>query len=880
MKKLLFILTLLFTLSISAFMIDADVNTHASTLVIHYYRYDETYTNWNAYLWNEKGASDLDAGAHDFTQTDDWGAYVEVALDDTNNLDDATTVGIIIRQGDWGGAREFSYDRFIDLTSAEVIDDKIHAYLVEKDENIGTSSLDLINHTPDKRNRILLASFDDSLNIDLELTATPNSYKVYESGELKVSDTASSTSFKVAMSNVDISKSYEVEVTFDDVVRTMSVSKTNIYDTDAFIDTYTYTGELGAIYEKNKTTFRLWAPLSESVEVNIYERNHAHYDNDGTTHEVVDPYAYSTGVNGERGMIVDFDATNPVNWIENYRPNTILNMTDYTVYELHVRDLTTHETWEGNEDYRGTFLGLSESGTTYTEDGITVTTGLDHIDELGVNAVQLLPIFDFGVVDETRLDEESYDAFNWGYMPLHFNTLEGSYSTNPYDGNTRITEFKTAVQAFHDRDIRVIMDVVYNHTGLSGDSNFNQILPGYYHRLNEDGSFSNGSGTGNETASERPMMQKFMVDSTVFLATEYNLSGFRFDLMELHDVDTMNKIREALDEIDPTIVLYGEPWMGGDSPLDLDIRAGKDNIEDLNTVGAFSDDMRNGIKGSVFNASEGGWIQGNDGTDMAAFKNMVQYGITGGLDWEGISVDAWHLDPEKTVNYVTAHDNHTLYDKFKLSGVSRTQIPYLQQEANAIILTSQGIPFLHAGVEFLRTKGNDENSYESGDEVNQLDWSRKIEYIDTFEYYKGMIKLREIYENFRYAEVEEIEENLSFIETDDYTIAYKITGERTNVIVVHVGNHPDGFSSIDLGDETYEVLSDHYVVNLDGIETVSDTINVPSFTTMVLTTQILDEPLDISSNEPSNNVLLFVGIGVSVIAITGIVSFIIIKKRR
>lgn len=923
MKKIIFILLTIFTISISAVTIHAEVN--ASTLVIHYYRYDEDYTDWNAYLWNEKGASDVAAGEHYFSETDAWGSYVEVALDASNNLDDATTVGIIIKQGAWGGAREFSYDRFIDLESAEVIDDKIHAYLVEKDENIGISNDDLTNHIPDKRNRILQASFDESLNVDVLLTNTATNYKVYESGNIIANDTPQSTSFTVSLTGVDIAKSYSIEVTFSDVVRTMSISKESIYDTDAFIDAFTYTGELGAIYSEDETTFRLWAPLSESVSVNIYDRNHANYDNDGTyiatadtptqtvslekiengaweatlsgdlaskyytfdvtndgtTYEVVDPYAYSTGVNGQRGMIVNFDETDPINWIEDYRPNTILNMTDYTVYELHVRDLTTHETWTGNEDYRATFLGLSESGTTYTEDGMTVSTGLDHIEELGVNAVQLLPIFDFGVVDETRLDEASYDAFNWGYMPLHFNTLEGSYSTNPYDGNTRITEFKTAVQAFHDRDIRVIMDVVYNHTGLSGDSNFNQILPGYYHRLNSDGSFSNGSGTGNETASERPMMRKFMVDSTVFLATEYNLSGFRFDLMELHDVETMNQIRAALDEIDPTIVLYGEPWMGGDSPLSLDQRAGKDNLVDLDTVGAFSDVTRDGIKGSVFNESEGGWLQSNEGTDMSSFKNMVQYGITGGLDFEGVDVDAWHLDPEKIVNYVSAHDNHTLYDKLKLSGVSRSQIPYLQQEANAIVLTSQGIPFLHAGVEFLRTKGNDHNSYESGDEVNQLDWSRKIEYYETFEYYKNMINLRSIYENFRYAEAADIMDNLSFFETDDYTIAYLIKGERADVVVIHVSDHPDGFSSVDLGDTTYEVLSDHYVVNLEGIESVSNEIYVPSYTTTVLTTNILTKPIDIPDPEgESNNVLLFVSIGVGVIAITGIVSFVLIKKRK
>jgi pullulanase len=925
MKKYIFIVLLLLTTAFSTIIVKA--NDIADTLIIHYYRYDGDYTNWNAYLWNEKGASDVAAGEHFFENTDAWGAYVSVDLSEANNLDDATTVGIIIKLGtDWN-VREFSYDRFINLETAEVNGSKeIHAYLVQDDENIGTSQDDLDNFTPDKRNRVLTAAFDESLDIDVTLTSTALEYTVYESGNVMANATPSGTSFNVPMTGVDITKTYTIEVEFSDVTRTIFVSKENIYDTDSFIDAYTYNGELGAIYSETSTTFRLWAPLSEAVAVNIYEQNHSNYDNDGNyietpdtairtesmtqiengawevvlngdfsskyytfdvtndgvTNEVVDPYAYSTGVNGQRGMVVDFDATDPINWVEDYRPNTILNMTDYTVYELHVRDLTTHETWEGNDDYRGTFLGLSEKETTYTEGDTTVTTGLDHIVELGVNAVQLLPIFDFGVVDETRLDDPTYDAFNWGYMPLHFNTLEGSYSTNPYNGNTRITEFKTAVQAFHDEDIRVIMDVVYNHTGLSGDSNFNLILPGYYHRMTSTGGFSNGSGTGNETASERSMMRKFMVDSVTFLATEYNLSGFRFDLMALHDVDTMNAIRAAVNEIDPTIVLYGEPWNGGTTPLSDSDAAGKSNIVNLDDVGAFSDTTRNGIKGSVFNANEGGWLQSQDTTDMSAFKDMVNYGITGGLDWDGVNVDAWHQDPEKIVNYVTAHDNHTLYDKLKLSGVSRSTIPYVQQEANAIVLTSQGIPFLHAGVEFLRTKNNDENSYESGDEVNQLDWSRKIDYLDTFNYYKGMIALRNIYENFRMSEADDIYANLTFYDTDDYTIAYKITGERADVIVIHVAEHPDGFSGLTLDDETYYVLSNHYAVDLTGNETVTGEVYVPSYTTTVLTNTLLERPLDIPNPNPENDIPigLFIGISAGVLVIAGAVSFIILRKRK
>lgn len=922
MKKLIFAILLLLTATTTMVVVNAD--TVATKLIVHYFRYEGDYTGWDAWIWDEKGATDEDTLDILFDQTDAWGAYFELDLDATTGYDNATQVGIILRKGSWD-IREFSYDRYIDLTTADVnAQGEIHAYLVQGDEQIGTTDADLLNNIPDKRNRILYAGFNDNLDVTVSLTTPATSYVVNESGNQVISSSSANKDFTISMSGVDIAKTYTITAVFADVTRTITISKEKVYDTDAFQNAYTYTGELGVIYSKQSTTFRLWAPLSDNVAVNIYEYNNAHYDNDGTyratadlplsttnltqiengaweitlngdfagkyytfdvtndgaTNEVVDPYAYSTGVNGERGMIVDFDATDPINWVENYRPNTILNMTDYTVYELHVRDLTTHSSWDGNDAYRGKFLGLSESGTTYTEGDVTVTTGLDHIDELGVNAVQLLPIFDFGYVDETRVDDPNYDAFNWGYMPINFNTLEGSYSTNPYDGYSRITEFKTAVQAFHDDDIRVIMDVVYNHTGLSGDSNFNLILPGYYHRMNSDGSFSNGSGTGNETASERPMMRKLMVDSTTFLATEYNLSGFRFDLMALHDVQTMDAIRAAMNEIDPTIVLYGEPWTGGTSPLASNLAAGRDNIQNLDGVGTFSDTTRNGIKGSVFQAAEGGWIQAQSTTDISYLKSEVEYGISGGTSWS--QGTAWHLDPNKIVNYVSAHDNHTLYDKLKLSGISRTQIPYLQQQANAIVLTSQGIPFLHAGVEIMRTKQNDDNSYQSGDAINQLDWSRKIDYLNVFNYYKGMIELRSIYENFRMGSADEIAANLTFYQTDDYTIAFKITGQRATVIVISVSYAPEGFSSVELGDtQTYHVLSTHDNVDLTGFDKItSGTAYVPSNTTMVLTNTVLTEPININPEpEQSNNIWLFIGIGAVAVAAAAVVSVIILKKK-
>ncbi|PKK87282.1 MAG: hypothetical protein CVV63_01550, partial [Tenericutes bacterium HGW-Tenericutes-8] len=432
------------------------------------------------------------------------------------------------------------------------------------------------------------------------------------------------------------------------------------------------------------------------------------------------------------------------------------------------------------------------------------------------------------------------NTFNWGYMPYHFNTLEGSYATTPFDGAKRITEFKEAVMALHNNDMRVIMDVVYNHTGDSEGSNFHKIIPGYYHRMNATGGFSNGSGTGNETASERPMMRKFMVDSVKFWAEEYNLSGFRFDLMALHDYETMNDIKDMLKEIDPTIVVYGEPWNGGSTPLSSTIAADKGNIKNMPEVGAFNDVTRDAVKGSVFISNEGGWVQGNT-SDYNV--QAIKYGIMGGIDQGLPQIGEWHLEPIRTINYVSAHDNNTLYDKLRLTGVKASDAELLQIQANAIILTSQGIPFLHAGAEFMRSKplpagGYDHNSYESPDTVNQLRYDRKLTYVEVFEYYKDLIQIRKDYQNFRLETSADITSKVSFLATDqgNKSIAYKIAGDASNpeMVVIHSGKIA-GLTMVTLPEgKTFKVLTTLQNSNPNGIETVSGVTFVPGSTSMIL----------------------------------------------
>lgn len=897
MKKI--IALLIITLSLFGMGITSIASQTPDTLRIHYFRYDDNYTNFNMWIWQHEPDA-MGGIQHDFDQTQigDFGVYHDINL--TEDYLDATTLGIIIKRGGWDGYREIGGDRFIHLEGIEVINGVAHAYFVEQDINIGKSNADLANNIPDYRAKILILAFDKQQRIVANLTDIPElGYEVFENDTLIMSGDAESKNLLITLPNVDISKTYSLKVIFDSthyIERIVSLQ--NLFDTAAFEDLYTYTGELGVSFEDEFTIFRIWAPLSQSITLNLYNQGHPNYNdsgelsdellpfrvedfyqiengaweikltgdfnfkyytfsvnNNGIVHEVVDPYAYSTGVNGIRGMIVDFSQTNPEGWTYGTRPNTITNLTDYIIYELHIRDLTSHESWNGYESYRGKFMGFTETGTTYTDDnGLTVSTGIDHISELGINAVHLLPIGDFGHVDEIEvaLNPNYANVFNWGYMPYNFNTLEGSYSTNPFDGRVRIYEFKKLVMALHEKDIRVIMDVVYNHTGPSSTSNFHQIVPGYYHRLTEDGGFWNGSGTGNETASERSMMRKFMIDSVKFWTEEFNMSGFRFDLMALHDVQTMNEIQSLVSAIDPTIIIYGEPWTGATSPLDESIRADKENMADMNLVGAFNDVTRNAIKGSVFQITEQGWLQGNSNDYNV---EGIKYGIMGGIDSGLGQIDEWHLNPNQTINYVTSHDNSSLHDKLRLTGVKSGNIQDLQIQANAIILTAQGIPFLHAGVEFMRSKpavdgGFDHNSYESPDSVNQLRWDRKAQFNNVFEYYKTLIEIRKTYSHFRIDNADEILSRVTFLETNagNEAVAFQIDG-RTNepdIIVIHSGHPSGGLTSVTLeSGKSYKLLTFTEASDINGLEIVSGTMFVPANTTAILV-EVIDAHITIN----------------------------------
>ncbi|MCK4551669.1 MAG: type I pullulanase, partial [Tenericutes bacterium] len=844
-KVLLLVMTIL-----SSFLVINMVKAEETvdSIYIHYYRYSGDYGDWNAWVWQNLPTSE-EGESFTFSTDETAAEYnyggVVTEIDVSENFPDVERIGLIIRKGDWQ-EKDGDADRYIDIPET-TSNGEFHIYFVEGDSRVGTSINDVDG--PDRLPKFKSAYFT-SMNV-IAFSATESI--VAANIQLKIDDVVDdSITVEVdenggtvtLLNELDFSKSYVIEATFssDSTINDYTVTYDGIYDSEAFETAYAYNGELGAIVDSDETVFRVWAPISESVDLNIYstgtpliyggsdtpvktvamtkgikgtfsytesENLHGSYytysvTNGSATNEVVDPYAKGVGINGLRGLVVDFSQTNPEGFAYNDRPANIDSYTDAIIYELHVRDLTTDSTWDGSDENRGKYLGLIESGTTYED----VKTGFDHIVDLGVTHVQLLPFFDYGVVDESKLDDDEYNSFNWGYMPLNFNALEGTYSSDPYDGLERISEMKQVITAYGEAGIRINMDVVYNHHGLTANSNFELLVPGYYFRKTSSGAFSNGSGTGNETASERAMMSKFIIDSTVFWASEYNISGFRFDLMGLHDTETMNQLTEELRAIDPTIMVYGEPWTGGTTPLPEDEKADKTNLAEMTYVGAFNDDIRDGIKGSVFAREQGGYIQGDFSETFIA---KVKYGIVGGIAYPGINgsklseAKIWHTEPTKTINYVACHDNNTLYDKLYLTleedGLTDLITP-LQKQAYGIVLTSQGISFIHAGDEFLRSKpletgsGFDHNSYESPDSVNQIKWNLKTteDGLDVYNYFKGLIELRKEHPSFRMDNSVDILANLDFVyEDEEGIISYSLTNtassdEYENILVIQNAN--------------------------------------------------------------------------------------------
>ena len=747
---------------------DVDLPTEIAKLdgdsvQIHYQRKDNSYSGWALWLWDPEGQDDSEEDY--FNYQDDYGVIASYPLSKFGDLSGGRLGMIIKSKGSWATKDGSGADRFIVFSSLKKDENNVyHIYLAGGDDNMYKTADKIIDDS------IESAIFQGDTLIYLNCSNPVEKYRIYEDGALIAEGNgAGRSTFSVSIPDpADFARQYKAEVEFRGTGTKLSaeVGMTGLYGTDSFNDKYYYDGELGAIYSKKSTTFRVWSPVSTKIALRIYAQGtpsagdllqeyemtrkdkgvfECKVDGDlggkyytyvvyNTKYpdgkEVVDPYARSAGASGVRGMIVDPAKASPSGWDKVKYLKT--DRKALTVWEMHIADITSSPTWQGTEANRRKYLGVIEAGTTYTENGVTVKTGFDHILELGVNAIQILPMFD-------QANNESTYSFNWGYNPLNYNVPEGLYSSDPSDGYARILELKQLIQAFSQKGITVIMDVVYNHVNGVDGSNFDALMPGYYFRYTPAGGLSNGSGCGNETASEHLMMRKFIVDSVCYWIKEYKLGGFRFDLMGLHDIETMNIVAAEAKKINPNIVIYGEPWTGGGSTLPSDKQAVQANGNKFVGYGQFNDQMRDGlIKGGLNSKDAKGWVTGTEATGLDI--EAIKAGINGITKSASVTIE----DADKTVSYVTCHDNYTLYDRCKAAGITdETTIKKMCVLANAVVFTSKGTTFILSGEEMLRTKGGDSNSYMSPDSVNALDYSLKIKNADVFENYKALIAFRQ-----------------------------------------------------------------------------------------------------------------------------------------
>ena len=593
------------------------------------------------------------------------------------------------------------------------------------------------------------------------------------------------------------------------------------------------------VYNGSATEFSVWAPTAEAAQVKLYKSASdtvafktasMKLGKDGLWKVVVNEdvkgafYAFqlkhagqcleetagiaakAVGVNGWRGAVIDWTETNPEGWAEDKSPE--IKPSDILVYEMHHRDFSVHQT--SGVRNKGKYLALTEKGTK-NPDGLA--TGLDHLKELGVTYIQLLPSTDFITVDEEHLENNQY---NWGYDPFNYNAVEGSYSTDPFNPVTRIKEFKQMIQSLHKAGMRVILDVVYNHTTDASKTGFERTMPGYFYRMRPDGTYYDGSGCGNETASEQAMFRKYMIESLEWWMKEYHIDGFRFDLMAIHDIETMNIISERLHAIDPDVLLYGEGWAAMAPAFPEDKIALKVNTHMLDKVGAFSDNIRDAVRGPL-GCENAGFMDGVEGN-----KANVEFGIAGGVEHPQVSVERWTNNPLQHVSYVSCHDDHCLRDRLEeATTASEAERLAMVKLAQTAVYTSQGIPFIFNGEELYRHKQGVKNSYNKPDSINAIDWTYKTQYKDLVDYYAALAAIRHEHPGFCLADAELVREKLQFIEVDDpCVVAFRINDlsgidpSRSLTVVLNGSKKP---VKIDIPAGNYVVLAQNGVADPDGL---------------------------------------------------------------
>lgn len=827
------------------------------TIRLHYHREDGEYAGWDVWMWPDGG----EGGAYPFEEVDGEQVATYVATAGT------TKVGFIVRTEDW--TKDINEDQFIDIS--EMVDGSVDIYVESGVEGYTKEyGDDAVTGT-----KLKTAVYNGDGTITALFTADPDdaqfeSIVVWgKSGQVAITDIAKSEEeFEYILtleSELDNTKSYYIsfeEAQYD-------INMPIIYSTEEFEKEYTYTGDdLGATYSKDKTTFRVWAPTADAVTLNLYETGNSWKDDlietidmsqdvngtwvaskdgdlngvyytytaslDGLKVEACDPYARTTGVNGKRAMVIDLDSTDPEGWDEDTNPHAGESINDAIIYELHMRDLSSDKS-SGITNV-GKFLSLTETGTT-TESG--VSTGIDHIVDLGVTHVHLLPIYDFGSVDETHTYE---DLFNWGYDPVNYNVPEGSYSTDASDGSVRVSELKTMIKAMHDNGLSVVMDVVYNHVYSASDFCINRLVPGYFSRINSDGTYSNGSGCGNDTASERSMVKKYIVDSVCYWADEYHMDGFRFDLVGLLDTETVNEIVEEVHKTHPDVIFYGEGWsMSTDLTKEGYTLATQQSSAQTPDFAFFNDTMRDGLKGSVFNTGEVGFVSGALNKENSIASSFM-------------ASEIWSKNPSQIVQYASCHDNLSLFDRIQISreDASFDELVKMNNLAAAIYLTSEGIPFMQAGEEMLRSKVKedgsfDENSYASGDEVNSIKWNDldNEAYMDVYEYYKGLIAFRKAHPALRLTSSEDVASYITAITPgndstlDKNVVAFDIDGSQIDgesaeeLFIIFNANNLE--KTVEIPEGTWNVCVNGSDAGVETIETVSGgKVTVDAISAMVL----------------------------------------------
>ena len=853
MKKLLariIALTAVLALMVSVLPVSVTKTAAADgpVLKLHYHRADSSYSGWDVWLW-EYGK---DGAGYAFEEVD--GEQVATM----NVTPGVTQVGFIVRTASWD--KDISEDQFIDI--AEVVSGTVHIYVESgvkgytkeygEDAKVGI--------------KVKTAKYDMDNRLNIEMTAALSGDDIAAQftvtgpdGEVAITgiEAGEGAGFVLLLAEeLDLYSAYSVEFEGNKYSVVMPI----LFSTSQFEEKYTYTGDdLGATWSEASTTFRVWAPTAAELYVNLYESgndgegdliksvamtkdvqgtwvatvegnlNGTYYtylvNVNGAEAETIDPYARTSGANGKRGMVIDLDSTDPEGWENDTNPHAGENITDAIIYEGHIRDLTVNS--DGNIVNRGKYLGLAETGTANAQG---IATGLDHLVDLGITHLHILPMYDFGSVDETS----AINKYNWGYDPVNYNIPEGSYATDAYNGEVRVAEVKTMVQALHNAGISVVMDVVYNHVYSAKEFSVNVLVPGYFSRTTESGTYSNGSGCGNDTATERSMVRKFIVDSINYWVEEYHIDGFRFDLVGLMDTETINEIVETVHETHPDVIFYGEGWT-------LTTTVTKDDVDLCTQTNStltpdfsyFNDTIRDGLKGSVFNTASG-FVSGSAGD-----KPKIERCLLG--------ADTWCKSPSQTINYASCHDNNTLYDRLRLSNkdASDEDIIKMNNLAAAIYMSSQGTPFMSAGEEMLRTKTNKDgtynsNSYNAGDTVNSIKWATLSEdkYADVYEYYKGLIAFRKAHSVLRLTTAEEVAAYEQIISNDDLglVIAKTLGGPEDEPAesLYMIFNRDSEAKTVTLPEGEWSVYVNGESAGTTVLATVSGEVTVDGISAMIL----------------------------------------------